>query len=88
MSPIIAIPWDLALVALACLPAIVAFVRGRGPLRYFALGCGLAALSVFAFLGITHHPGESLRLYPYAGVAAWWFMGLLFAVLAVRVRVD
>jgi hypothetical protein len=34
---------------------------------------------------ITHHPGESL--YPYAGVAAWWFMGLLFAVLAVRVRV-
>ena len=87
MSPIVAIPWDLALTAIACLPEIVAFVRGKGPLRYFSLGCGLAAVSVLVFISVTHHPGES-RLYPYAGVAAWWFMGLLFAVLAVRVRVD
>jgi hypothetical protein len=86
MSATIGISWDLALTAIACLPAIVAFVRGRGPLRYFSLGCGLAAVSIFAFIGITHHPGESLRLYPFAGVAAWWFMGLLFAALAVRIR--
>jgi hypothetical protein len=82
MSPIVAIPWDLALVTIACLPAIVAFVRGRGPLRYFALGCGLAAFFVFAFIAIPRHPGESP--YPYAGVAAWWFMGLLFARLATK----
>ena len=88
MSPIVAIPLDLAITAIACLPAIVAFVRGRGPLRYFALGCGLAATSVLVFISFTHHPAEGVRLYPYAGVAAWWFMGLLFAVLAVRARVD
>jgi hypothetical protein len=84
MSPITAIPWLLALVAMACLPAIIAFRRGTGPLRYLSLGCGLVTFFVFALIGIARHPGESL--YPYGGVAGWWFMGLLFAMLAIRTR--
>jgi hypothetical protein len=81
MSAIWGITWDLGLLALACLPAIIAFWRGQGIFRYFALGTCLFGLA-WSFPGSLRGGGEGI--YFLVHLIPGWLVGSSFAAIAIN----
>jgi hypothetical protein len=77
---VIAVGGDIALLAIAGLPAIVAFLRGAGAFRWLALLCSLLSLSLFALVSAGHNPLDGML--GWLLLAAMWIVAWSCAALA------
>ena len=81
MSVIYGISYDLGLLALVCLPAIIAFWRGEGIFRFFSLGVCLAGFA-WSLIGSARGGGEGL--YYFVHLIPGWIIGSVFAAIAIN----
>ena len=81
MSAIYGISYDLGLLVLVCLPAIIAFWRGEGIFRFFSLACCLVGFAL-SLQGSARGGGEGL--YYFVHLIPGWIIGSVFAALAIN----
>jgi len=78
-----AVSIDLALFAVGCLSAVIAFWRGKGIFRFISLGCGVLTFPFAVFSSATHHPAEG-AIYEYSGLIFGLLLGSIFAAIAIE----
>jgi hypothetical protein len=81
MNAVIAVTEDIALLVIAGLPAIVAFLRGAGALRWLALLCSLLSLWLFVLVSASHNLLDGVS--GWVLLVATWIVAWSCAVLAI-----
>jgi hypothetical protein len=81
MGPAAAVAIDLGLMAIACLPGIVAFWRGAGIFRYLSVGSGLFGIpfQLMASQGPTTGTFDE-----FWNFVPGWILGTFFAAVAIK----
>jgi hypothetical protein len=84
-----ALSWNVAAFCVACLPAIFAFWKGRGPWMVWALAFSILTIFPFSLVAAAwdfgrsgNSPSSNAYLFPLVA----WLLGWLFTILAFRER--